>query len=98
MSDHRIVQCFGVKKRPGQPKKLCRRKFVWSAKGATEHRFGGNGTQACPHCGTLPDLAHPYNRFLNGELTVEEAKAKMPDYLEKLGFDPETGEKKDSDK
>ncbi len=83
MADYRIVQCFGVKKRPGKPAKNCRRRFMWTAK-AMARNFGGKGTQACPYCGTLPDFQHPFNRYLAGNITEEEAKAGMPAYIEKL--------------
>lgn len=80
MPDHRIVQCFGVKRRPHKPDKLCRRKFLWTARGTGKHHFGRRGTQACPHCGTMPDFTHPYNRYLAGYITFEEAKAMMPEW------------------
>lgn len=84
MSDHRVVQCFGVKRRPGKPDQICRQKFLWSAKGATSGRFGSKGIQACPNCGTLPDFRHPYNRYLNREMTLAEAEAAMPAYIERF--------------
>ena len=80
MSDQRIVQCFGIKRRPRTKAKLCRRKFLWTAAGIGKNHFGRKGTQACPHCGTLPDFSHPYNKYLNGELSFEEAKSAMTDY------------------
>lgn len=84
MSDRRIVQCFGVKKRPGKADKDCQRRFLWTARGASSGNFGSNGTQACPHCGTLPDFQHPFNQYLNGEINHEQAEAAMPAYIEKL--------------
>jgi hypothetical protein len=83
MSDMRIVQCFGIKKRPRKPEKKCRKRFLWTARTGGKHQFGRKGTQACPNCGTLPDFSHPYNRYLNQEITGEEAEAAMPDYNEK---------------
>jgi len=83
MPDRRIVQCFGVKRRPGKEAKLCRRRFLWTARGASSGNFGGKGVQACPYCGTMPDFKHPYNKFLGGSITEEEAKAEMPAYIEK---------------
>lgn len=80
MSDNRLVQCFGTKRRPGKPDKPCRRRFVWTAEGAARYNFGRNGSQACPHCGTLPDFRHPYNRYLSGEITFEQAKEMMPEF------------------
>jgi hypothetical protein len=88
MADRRIVQCFGIKKRPHKADKVCGRKFIWTARGASSGNFGSKGAQACPHCGTLPDFQHPYNRHLNGEMTYEEAAAAMPAYREKLGLPP----------
>lgn len=82
MSDNRLVQCFGIKRRPNQPDKICRRRFIWTARDAGKNNFGRRGTQACPHCGTMPDFTHPYNRYLNGELTFEEAKSAMPNFTE----------------
>lgn len=84
MSDHRIVQCFGVKRRPHKEDKLCRRRFLWTARGTGKTQFGRKGTQACPHCGTMPDFKHPFNRYLSGEIDEEEAKAMMPDFIEQL--------------
>lgn len=83
MSDRRIVQCFGIKRRPGKPDKPCRRRFLWTARGASSGNFGRKGAQACPHCGTMPDLAHPFNRLLNREITEEEARSSMETYYEK---------------
>jgi hypothetical protein len=83
MGDRRIVQCFGTKKRPGKPDKDCRRKFLWTARGSSGN-FGSKGIQNCPHCGTMPDFQHPFNQYLNGEITHEQAEAAMPAYLEKL--------------
>ena len=85
MADRRIVQCFGVKRRPRKADKVCGRRFLWTARGASGN-FGGKGSQACPHCGNLPDFQHPFNRHLNGEMTYEEAAAAMPAYKEKLGL------------
>jgi len=31
----------------------------------------------------MPDFKHPYNKFLGGSITEEEAKAEMPAYIEK---------------
>lgn len=87
MGDRRIVQCFGIKRKPGKPDKACGRKFLWTARGASSGNFGSKGTQACPHCGTLPDFQHPFNRYLNRELTYEEAEAAMPEYRKKLGLE-----------
>ncbi len=83
MADHRLVQCFGVKVRPRKETKVCRRRYLWTAKGLAGN-FGGKGVQACPYCGTMPDFQHPYNRFLSGAATEEQAKAEMPAYIEKL--------------
>ena len=84
MSDRRLVQCFGIKRQPGKPDKVCGRRYAWAAKGATAGNFGPKGAQACPHCGTAPDFRHPLNRYLNRELTAEEAEAAMPAFLERL--------------
>jgi hypothetical protein len=84
MSDHKLVQCFGTKRRPHKQDKPCRRRFMWTARAGGKHQFGRKGTQACPHCGTLPDLGHPFNRYLNGEISEEEAQAMMPAYTEKI--------------
>lgn len=86
MADRRIVQCFGIKRRPHKADKVCGRKFVWTASGASSGNFGGKGTQACPNCGTLPDFQHPYNRYLNQEISYEQADADMPEYRKKLGI------------
>lgn len=80
MSDYKVVQCFGKKIRKGKPTKECRKKFLWTAFGMGKTNFGRRGAQACPNCGTLPDFSHPYNMYLNGDLTFEEAAAKMPDF------------------
>ncbi len=80
MSDHRLVQCFGIKKRPKKPAKYCQVQYLWTAKGAAEGNFGRKGTQACPNCGTLPDFKHPINRYLNGELSQEQAETMLGDY------------------
>ena len=85
MGDRRIVQCFGIKRRPHKADKVCGRKFLWTARGARGN-FGSKGAQACPHCGTLPDFQHPYNQHLAGTMTYEEAAAAMPAYREKLGL------------
>jgi hypothetical protein len=83
--DHRIVQCFGTKRRPHKEDKRCRRRFLWTSKGAGTNNFGRKGTQACPHCGTMPDFRHPLNRFLGGEFKEEsEAQDAMPAYIELL--------------
>ena len=84
MSDVRIVQCFGTKRRQHKEDKSCRRRFMWTAFGNGKTQFGRRGTQACPHCGTLPDFTHPFNRYLSGEIEEAEAKAMMPDFIEKL--------------
>ncbi len=89
--DHRIVQCFGTKRRPHKEDKPCRRRFLWTAKAAGTNNFGRKGTQACPHCGTMPDFRHPFNQFLIGKLSEDEAKTKMPEYIELL--QKEQGEK-----
>jgi len=75
MATHRIVQCFGTKVRPRKPAKPCRKKFLWTAKGSSAGNFGRKGIQACPSCGNLPEFQHPINRYLNNELTGDEAKA-----------------------
>jgi len=85
MSDRRVVQCFGIKKKPHKADKVCGKQFLWTARGASGN-FGGKGNQACPHCGTLPDFQHPFNRYLNREMTYEEAEAAMPEYRKKLGL------------
>ncbi len=87
MVDQRIVQCFGIYKKPHKPEKDCRRKYLWTARGASAGNFGSKGVQACPHCGTMPNFKHPYNQYLDGLITFEEAAAAMPDYAEaeKLG-------------
>jgi hypothetical protein len=72
MGTRRIVQCFGTLVRPRKPARPCRRKFVWTARGSSRGNFGSKGVQACPHCGTLPDLGHPVNRWLNSELSQEK--------------------------
>lgn len=81
--DHRIVQCFGTKRRPHKEDKACRRRFLWTSK-ASGNNFGRKGTQACPHCGTMPDFAHPFNQYLIGQLSETEAKAAMPEYIDLL--------------
>jgi hypothetical protein len=72
MTDQRLVQCFGIRRRPGKEAKLCRRRFLWTAAG-THGNFGRKGTRGCPHCGNLPDFSHPINRALNGEISQDEA-------------------------
>lgn len=74
MSDSRVVQCFGVKRRPGKAERICRKKYLWIARGASAGNFGRKGAQACPSCGTIPDFRHPINRFLNGTLSQEKAQ------------------------
>lgn len=73
MSDYRRVQCFGVSRKPKKAAKMCRRQYVWKAKGSSGN-FGRKGIQSCPHCGTLPDFSHPVNRWLNGEISQEQAQ------------------------
>ncbi len=77
MADQRVVQCFGIKRRPGKADKVCRKQFLWIAKGASSGNFGRKGPQACPGCGTLPDFRHPVNRYLGGTMTQEEAQAML---------------------
>lgn len=84
MSDHRIVQCFGTKRRPHKEDRPCRRRFLWTARGNGKTQFGRRGTQACPHCGTMPDFRHPFNRYLAGEIDEAEAKSMMPEYIDLL--------------
>jgi len=84
VSDYRLVQCFGTKKQPRKPDKPCRKRWLWSASGATRNRFGRNGTIYCPNCGSSPDFRHPFNKYLNGEISEKEAKESMPDYIEIL--------------
>jgi hypothetical protein len=52
--------------------------------------FGSKGVQACPHCGTIPDFKHPFNRYLVGDLSEEEAQAMMPDYIKTLEEEKKT--------
>ena len=87
MADQRIVQCFGVKKQPHKADKVCGRRFLWTARGASAGNFGRKGAQACPHCGTMPDFRHPFNIFLDGGMTYEEAADAMPEYRKKLGLE-----------
>ena len=87
MADVRLVQCFGLKRRPHKEDKICRRRFMWTAAAGGKHHFGRRGTQACPHCGCMPNLAHPYNRYLGGELTMDEAEAAMPGFREQVAKD-----------
>lgn len=84
MSDRRLVQCFGTKRRPRKADQACRRRYIWTGVGTGKHHFGSTGAHACPHCGSLPEHGHPYNRYLNGELTFEEAEAAMPGFIEKI--------------
>jgi hypothetical protein len=84
MSDVRIVQCFGTKRRPHKEDATCRRRFMWTALGNGKTQFGRRGTQACPHCGTMPDFRHPLNKLLAGEIDPAQAEAEMPAYLEEL--------------
>lgn len=72
--DRRVVQCFGVKRRPRKQAKECRKQYLWIASGSSSGNFGRKGPQACPSCGTIPDFTHPINRYLNQELTQEEAQ------------------------
>ncbi len=81
MAEQRLVQCFGTKVRPHKEAKRCRRKYRWIAIGVSGN-FGRKGAQACPYCGTPPDFKHPLNRYYAGQMTLEEAKAAMNDYLE----------------
>jgi len=84
MADRRIVKCFGTKRVPGKEDKPCRRQFMWTASGISGN-FGGGGIQACPYCGTLPDLQHPVNRGLHGDFqTQEQVNEAWVDYEEKL--------------
>lgn len=83
MSDYRIVQCFGIKMVPRKPAKVCRKKYLWIAAGLGGN-FGRKGAQACPNCGNPPDFTHPYNRYLNNEITLDEAEALMPEYKKNL--------------
>ena len=84
MSDYRLVQCFGVKKKPKKPDKLCRRRYIWTARDAGQYNFGSRGAHVCPYCGTAPDFRHPFNKYLDGKISEEEAQAKMPEYLKLL--------------
>ena len=84
MSDWRIVQCFGTKVRPKKPAEICRQRYLWISRGSSQGNFGRKGSQACPNCGALPDFRHPLNQYLGGDLTLDEAEAKMPEYLEQL--------------
>ncbi len=87
MADRRLVQCFGIKRRPHKEDKVCGRKFVWTACGASAGNFGSKGTQACPNCGTLPNFRHPFNRYLDGQMTYAEAEDAMPAYRKEIGLD-----------
>jgi len=82
--DRRIVQCFGIKKRPHKEDKVCKKLWRWTSRGASQGNFGGNGVQACPNCGTLADFQHPYNQYLANLITYEEAAAAMPEFREEL--------------
>lgn len=82
MSDYRVVQCFGIKQRPRKPAQICRNRYLWVARGASQGNFGRKGAQACPNCGSQPDFQHPYNRYLNRELSLDEAEAAMGAYRE----------------
>lgn len=73
MSDYRVVQCFGTKRRPRKPEQICRERYLWIAVG-THGNFGRRGTHTCPNCGNLPDFTHPINRMLGGEISSEEAE------------------------
>jgi hypothetical protein len=83
VSDYRRVQCFGTKRRPRKADEPCRKQFLWIARGASGN-FGRKGAQACPNCGTLPNFDHPYNKFLSGDITHEQAVALMPEYTKSL--------------
>ncbi len=74
MADQRIVQCFGVKVRPGKAARECRKRYLWIARGASAGNFGRKGAQACPSCGTMPDFRHPINKYLDGTLSQEQAQ------------------------
>jgi len=79
MSDWRVVQCFGTLVRPGKPARPCRAQFMWIAAG-THGNFGRKGARACPHCGNLPNLAHPINQRLVGDITDEEFNILIEDW------------------
>lgn len=81
MSDHRVIQCFGTKRRPKKPDEQCRQRYLWIASGASSGRFGRKGAQACPNCGSIPDFRHPLNRYLGGELSLDQAEQAMPEYI-----------------
>jgi hypothetical protein len=83
VGDRRVVQCFGTKRKPGKADKPCRKQWLWTARGANGN-FGSKGCQNCPHCGTMPDFQHPFNQYLSGDLTHEQAEAAMPAYIEML--------------
>lgn len=89
MSTHRLVQCFGTLVRPRKPARPCRRKYLWTARGASANNFGRKGVQACPHCGTMPDFVHPINRMLNREISQQEMQETF-----KKDYDPVSGLKK----
>ena len=76
MADHRIVQCFGIRRHRGKKDRWCQKRFMWTAKAASRN-FGSKGVQACPYCGTMPDFTHPFNRWLNGEMSADDANAAM---------------------
>lgn len=84
MSDYRIVQCFGIKRRPHKPDEQCRNRYLWIASGASAGNFGRKGTQACPNCGTLPEFRHPLNQALGGDITMERAEELMPEYIKMI--------------
>ncbi len=77
MATHRLIQCVGNKVRPRKETKSCRKKYMWTAVGSSAGNFGRKGTQACPGCGTPPDFQHPINRYLNNEITGEEAQETL---------------------
>jgi len=91
MADRRIVQCFGTLRKPGKPARPCREKFLWIAAG-TRGNFGSKGTKgACPHCGTLVNLAHPVNVMLDGGYRDEAEYQKA---LQNYYFNPDGTPKK----
>ncbi len=87
MSDRRIVHCFGIRRRPHKEAKVCKKgDYLWTASGISGN-FGSKGVQACPSCGTPPDFSHPYNKYLQGDMTYDEATTLMPEYRKKLGLE-----------
>ena len=74
MADHAVVQCFGIRKRPRKPDQACRKKYLWTAQGASSGNFGRKGVGWCPSCGTMPNHGHPINRYLAGTLGQQEAQ------------------------